>query len=153
MLIENENANEKENEKENNVWAEQISFHIFPEHLAALLCSAYAAAALIVFAVVAVRRTLLWGHFDNCYHNLQPPIWRQPSSLCSQAEQEGEQGRRREKERGGEVEQGRQTNATCVEYHLRKMLNTLSENEMERQRKREGEAGGKTSVSRGEGGR
>lgn len=58
---------------------------------------------------------------------------------------------RGERERGGE--QGRQTNATCVEYHLRKMLNTLSENEMERQRKREGEAGGKTSVSRGEGGR
>lgn len=60
-----------------------------------------------------------------------------------------EQGRERER-RG---EQGRQTNATCVEYHLRKMLNTLSENEMERQRKRGGEAGGKTSVSRGEGGR
>lgn len=38
MLIENENANEKENEKENNVWAEQISVNIFPEHLAALLC-------------------------------------------------------------------------------------------------------------------
>lgn len=64
-----------------------------------------------------------------------------------------EQGRGREKERGGEGEQGRQTNATCVEYHLRKMLNTLSENEMERQRRRGGEEVGKTSVRWGEGGR
>lgn len=41
--------------------------------------------------------------------------------------------------REGESErESRQTNATCVEYHLRKMLNTLSENEMERQRKRGG---------------
>lgn len=37
-----------------------------------------------------------------------------------------------------EREGNRQTNATCVEYHLRKMLNTLSENKMERQRKRGG---------------
>lgn len=66
---------------------------------------------------------------------------------------EREKGREKGRERGRGGEEGRQTNATCVEYHLRKMLNTLSENEMERQRKRGGEAGGKTSVSRGEGGR
>lgn len=52
--------------------------------------------------------------------------------------------------REGESErESRQTNATCVEYHLRKMLNTLSENEMERQRKREGVWERKTSAARG----
>lgn len=54
--------------------------------------------------------------------------------------------------RDGESErESRQTNATCVEYHLRKMLNTLSENEMERQRKRESVWERKTSAARGGG--